>query len=114
MFLSANTDVYLPPVETRSSTFAGDLIFTEAESTRGIAFETVIGESRIAAGVVLDDALVQDDGVDLKMAELDRCWEVTPDQDRASKIEKALFETPRDVKKETNFLSYVARRKLNF
>ena len=40
--------------------------------------------------------------------------EVTQDQDKASKIEKAFFETQRDVKMETTFMSYVARRKLNF
>ena len=62
----------------------------------------------------MDDALVQDDGIDLIVEELDRCWEVTQDQDKASKIEKALFETQRDVKMETTFMSYVARRKLNF
>ena len=62
----------------------------------------------------MDDALVQDDGIDLIVEELDRCWEVTQDQDQASKIEKAFFETQRDVKMETTFMSYVARRKLNF
>ena len=62
----------------------------------------------------MDDALVQDDGIDFIVEELDRCWEVTQDQDKASKIEKALFETQRDVKMETTFMSYVARRKLNF
>ena len=62
----------------------------------------------------MDDALIQDDGVDLIVAELNRCWEVTQDQDKASKIERALFETQRDVKTETTFTSYVARRKLNF
>ena len=46
------------------------------------------GESRTAAEVVMGDALVQDDGIDLIVEELDRCWEVTQDQDRASKIEK--------------------------
>ena len=71
-------------------------------------------ESRIAAEVVMDDALVQDDGIDLIVEELDRCWEVTQDQDKASKIEKALFETQRDVKMEMTFMSNVARRKLNF
>ena len=59
----------------------------------------------------MDDALVQDDGIDLILEGLDRCWEVTQDQDKASKIEKALFETQRDVKMET---TYVARKKLNF
>ena len=39
----------------------------------------------------MDDALVQDDGIDLIVEELDRCWEVTQDQDKASKIEKALL-----------------------
>ena len=72
------------------------------------------GESRTAAEVVMDDALVQDDGTDLIVEELDRCWEVTQDKDKASKIEKALYETQRDVKMETTFMSYVARRKLNF
>ena len=43
----------------------------------------------------MDDALVQDDGIDLIVEELDRCWEVTQDQDKASKIEKALYETPK-------------------
>ena len=51
------------------------------------------GESRTAAEVVMDDALVQDDGIDLIVEELDRCWEVTQDQDKASKIEKASYET---------------------
>ena len=61
----------------------------------------------------MDGALVQDDGIDWIVEELDRCWEVTQDQDKASKIEKALFETQRDVKMETTFMSSVARRKLN-
>ena len=60
------------------------------------------------------DALLQDDGIDLIVEELDRCWKVTQHQDKASKIEKALYETQRDVKMETTFMSYVARRKLNF
>ena len=51
------------------------------------------GESRIAAEFVMDDALVQEDGIDLIVEELDRCWKVTQDQDKASKIEKAFFET---------------------
>ena len=72
------------------------------------------GASRTAAEVVMDDALVQDDGIDLIVEELDRCWEVTQDQDKASKIEKALYETQRDVTMETTFMSYVVRRKLNF
>ena len=46
------------------------------------------GESRTAAEVVMDDALVQEDGIDLIVEELDRCWEVTQDQAQASKIEK--------------------------
>ena len=62
----------------------------------------------------MDDALVQDDSIDFIVEELDRCWEVTQDQDKESKIEKALFETQRDVKMETTFMSYVARRELNF
>ena len=62
----------------------------------------------------MDDALVQDDGIDLIVEELDRCWEVTQDQDKASKIEKALYETQRDAKMGTTFVSCVARRKLNF
>ena len=48
------------------------------------------GESRTAAEVVMGGALVQDDGIDLIVGELDRCWEVTQDQDKASKIENAL------------------------
>ena len=48
------------------------------------------------------------------MEELDRCWEVTQNQDKASKIEKGIYETHGDVKMETTFMSYVTRRKLNF
>ena len=62
----------------------------------------------------MDDALIQDDGVDIIGAELNRCWKVTQDQDKTSKIERTLFETQRDVETETTFMSYVARRKLNF
>ena len=62
----------------------------------------------------MDEALVQDDGIELIVVELDRCWEVTQDQDKASKIEKALFESQRHAKTETTFLSNVARRKINF
>ena len=61
----------------------------------------------------MDDALVQDVGIDLIVEDLDRCWEVTQDQNKASKIENALFETQRDVKMETTFMSYVASRTLN-
>ena len=82
----SNTGVHIPTIETRSSTLAGNLI---------------VAEGRTAAEVVMDDALVQDDGIDLIVEELDRCWEVTQDQDKASKIEKALYGTRRDVKMET-------------
>ena len=57
---------------------------------------------------------MQDDGIDWIVEELDRCWDVTQDQGNASKIEKAFFETQRDVNMETTFMSYMARRKLNF
>ena len=67
---------------------------------------------RQLAEVILDDALIQDDGFYLIEGEPDRCWEVTQDQDKASKIEKALLETHRDVRTEINFM-FVARRKLN-
>ena len=36
----------------------------------------------MAAGVVVDDGLIQDDGIDLILGELDRCWEVTQNQDK--------------------------------
>ena len=100
-------------METRSSTLAGNLIVAE-EPAGGWLWRQLKGECRTAAEVVMDDALVQDDGIDLIVEELDRCWEVTQDQDQASKIEKALYETQRDVKMETTFMSYMARRKLNF
>ena len=73
------------------------------------------GGCRTAAEVVMDDALIQDGGIDSIVGDLDRCWEVTQDQDKPSKIEKDLLETQRrDVKTETTVMSYVARRKLNF
>ena len=59
--LSANYCVHLPTVEARPWVVAGDLIF---------------------AGVVVDDVLIQDDGIDLIVGELDRCWEVTQNQDK--------------------------------
>ena len=100
-------------METRSSTLAGDLIVAE-ELARGWILRQLKGESGTAAEVVMNVALVQDDGIDLIVEQLDRCWEVTQDQDKASKIEKGLFETQMDVKMETPFMSYVPRRKLNF
>ena len=39
------------------------------------------GESRTATEVVLDDALVQEDGINMIVEEQARCWEVTQDQD---------------------------------
>ena len=102
-------------MEARPSTLAGDLIVAEDTGRGGwLLRQLKKGESRTAAEVVMDDALVQDDGIDLIVEALDRCWEVTQDQDKASKIEKALFETQRDVKMETTFMSHVTRRKLNF
>ena len=112
-FLSANTGVHIPTMETRSSTLAGDIIVAE-DPAEGWLLRQLKGESRTAAEGFMDEALIQDDGVNLIVEELDRCWEVTQDHDRASKIEKALFETQRYVKMETTFMSYVARRKLNF
>ena len=103
----------MPTMETRSSTLAGNLIVAE-EPAGEMAFETAERRKPDCSRVVMDDALVQDDGIDLIVEELDRRWEVTQDQDKASKIEKALFETQRDVKMETTFMSFVARRKLNF
>ena len=67
---------------------------------------------RQLAEVVLDDVFIQDDGFDLIKGKPDRCWEVTQDEDKASKIEKALFETHRDVKTQITVM-YVVRRKLN-
>ena len=101
-------------METRSSTLAGDFIVAEEPAGEMAVERQLNGESRTAAEVVMDGALVQDDGIDLIVEELDRCWEVTQDQDKASKIEKAIYETQRHVKMETTFMSYVARRKLNF
>ena len=74
-------------METRSSTLAGDLIIAE-EPSWGWLLGQLKDESRTAADVVVDDALVQDDGIDLIVKELDRRWEVTKDQDKVSKIEK--------------------------
>ena len=69
---------------------------------RPLASDFIVAEEP-AAEVVMDDALVQDDGIDLNVEELDRCWEVTQDQDKASKIEKAFFETQRDVTNGNDF-----------
>ena len=101
-------------METRSSTLASDLIIAEEPAGEDGSRDSSKVRVRIAAEFVMDDALVQEDGIDLIVEELDRCWEVTQDQDKASKIEKAFFETQRDVKMETTFMSYVARRKLYF
>ena len=75
-------------METRSSTLAGDLIVAE-EPARGWLLRQLKGESQTEAEVVLDNALVQEDGIDMFVEELDRCWEVTQDQDKSVKIEKA-------------------------
>ena len=108
-FFNTNTGVHIPRMETRSSTSS-----LQKHRQGGWLLRQLKGESRTAAEVVMDDALVQDDGIDLIVEELDRCWEVTQDQDKASKIEKALYETPRDTAIETTFMSYVTRRKLHF
>ena len=86
--LSANSGVHLSTMEARPSTLAGDLIVAQ-EPAGGWLLRELKGESRSAAEVVMDDALIQDDGVDSIVAELNRCWEVTQDQDKASKIERA-------------------------
>ena len=91
-------------MKARPSTLAGDLIVAEVPAG-GWLLRQLKGESRTAAEVVIDDALIEDDGVDLIVAELNRCWEVTQDQDKASKIERALFETQRDAKTETTIFS---------
>ena len=100
-------------MEARPPTLAGDLVVAEEPAGVRWLLRQLKGESRSAAEVVMDDALVQDDGIDLIVAELNRCWEVTQDQDKASKIEKAQFETKRDAKSETTFMlcthSLVAR-----
>ena len=98
-------------MEARLSALADDIIV--AENRQGMAFG-IKRESRTGAEAVMDDALIQDDGTERIVEELDRCWEVTQDQDKAAKIEKALYETHRDVKTETTFMSYVARGKLNY
>ena len=88
-------------MKARPSTLAGDLIVAEEPAGEWL-LRQLKGESRTAAGVVMDDAMIQDDGVDLIVAELNRCWEVTQDQDKTSKIERSLFETKRDVKTEND------------
>ena len=110
--LYGNIGVHIQTVETRSSALAGDLIVAENRQGRWL-LRQLKGESLIAAEVVMDDAMVQDDRIDFDVKELDRCWEVTQDQDKASKVEKAFFETQWGVKMETTFMSYVARRKLS-
>ena len=97
-------------MEGRPPTLASDLTVAEG----GWLLRQLKGESQTAAEVVMDAALVHDDGIDLIVEELIDAWEVTQDQDKASKIENALFETQRDAKTETNFMSHVARRKLSF
>ena len=47
----------------------------------------------------MDDALVQDDGIDLIVEELDRCWEVTQDQDKSVEDRKGPL---RDTKGRQN------------
>ena len=71
-------------METRSSTLAGDLI-VEEELARGMAFETA--QRR------------EDDGIDLIVEELNRCWEVTQDQDQSVEDRKGPF---RDTERRQN------------
>ena len=65
------------------------------------------GESPIAVEVVTDEALVQDNGIDLIVAELDRCWEVTQDQVEAQDREGSL----RDPEGIGNYLPVLRRTK---
>ena len=58
-----------------------DLRLWQATSCRqgGWLLRQLKGESWTAAEVVMEDALTQDDGFDLIVEELYRCWEVTQD-----------------------------------
>ena len=72
----------------RTHTDNGNAIFDSGKRLHRCRRTGKEDESRTAAEVVMDDALMQDDGIELIVDELDRCWEVTQDQDKASKIEK--------------------------
>ena len=111
-FLSTNTGLHVSTMEARSSTLAGDFIVAEEPAGR-MSFET---GSKARAGLQQRSSWTmrwcRDDGIDLIVEELDRWWdESRKTKDKASKIEKALFETQRDVRMETTFMSHVARRK---
>ena len=64
------------------------------------------GESRTAAEVVVD-------GIELILAELDLCLEVSQNQDQALKIKRALYLAQRDTKQDPNFLASGSRRKVH-
>ena len=97
----------------RSSILAGNSIV--AETPAGwMAFETAQRRESDCSRGRHGRCVGTGHAIDLIVEELDRCWEVSQDQDKASKIEKGIYETHRDVKMETTFMSYVTRRKLNF
>ena len=71
-------------------------------------------ESRSAA-VEIYEVLLANDGIELVIvAELDRWYEITQNQDQASKIQRVLHLAQRDMKQDPNFLSCVARRQLHY
>ena len=107
--LSANSGVHLPTMDARPPTLGGDLIVAEE-----LAGEMTAPRRKPDWQQRSSWTMRRSMGVGLVVEELDRCWEVTQDQDKAAKIEKTLNETQMDVKTETTFMSYVARRKINF
>ena len=59
-----------PSFSAPTLALAGDLIVAEEPAGRDGFLRQLKGESRTAAEVVMDDALVQDDGIDLIVEEL--------------------------------------------
>ena len=97
------------------STLAGNLIVAE-EPAGGVGFlRQLKGESRTAAEVVMDDALVQDDGIEFDRGRTGPMLGgyARPRQSVVDR-EGPLRDTKGRQKMETTFMFHVARRKLNF
>ena len=77
-------------METRSSLWQATSSLQKNRQGRWL-LRQLKGEGRIAAEVVMDDAFVQDDGIDFIVEELDRCWEVTQDQRQSVEDRKGLL-----------------------
>ena len=108
-FLSTNSGVHISILEARL--WQATSVFQKSRKGGWLLRKHQV-ESRTATDVVTNDALMQDDGIDLIVEELHRKWgHARPRQSVEDR--EGPFRDRGDVKTEATFMSYVTRRKLD-